>query len=132
MSLRTTLGLSRESSLEEGEPHEVLERKRRVYAERVRPARLQAARRNAKWTEIENDLVPRARGWLVSASTDAIYTPTRGIVFAPHSVNVIADQADLAFYVDRDGELVFLERLPFTWSEHVERREQRRLARARA
>jgi hypothetical protein len=31
----------------------------------------------------------------VSAETDAIYTPVRGVVFASYSVNVIADQAEL-------------------------------------
>ena len=116
MSLRTSLGLSRESSLEEGTPDEVMAKKRRALDEQVRPARLEVARRNPKWIEIENDLVPRARGWLVSAKTDAIYTPVRGVVFAAHSVNVIADQAELAYYVDRDGELHFLERIPGTWT----------------
>ena len=58
----------------------------------LQPKRLEVARRNAKWMEIENDLVPRNRGWLVSASTDAIYQPVRGVVFQPYSVTVIADQ----------------------------------------
>ena len=130
MSLRTTLGLGRELSLEEGEPHEVAEKKRRALDERLRPARLEAARRNPKWTEIEDDLVPRARGWLVSAETDAIYTRVRGIVFAPYAVSVISDHAPLAFYADRDGELVFLERIPGTWTEHLEKRAARELAKA--
>ena len=81
MSLMTRLRLSGESSLEEGTPDEVIAKKRSVLAEQVRPARLEAARHNPKWTEIQNDLVPRARGWLVSASTDAIYQPARGVVF---------------------------------------------------
>jgi hypothetical protein len=61
----------------------------------------------------------------VSAEADDIYTPTRGVVVAPHSVNVIADQVELAFYVDRDGNLVFLEHLPGTWSEYVAKRAKR-------
>ena len=130
MSVRTKLGLSRESSLEEGEPDVVMARKRQVYAEKVRPARLEVARRQPKWTEIENDRVPRGRGWLVSASTDAIYTPTRGVVFAPHSVNVIADRTALSFYVDDQGDLHFLEQLPGTWTEHLEKRAARELAKA--
>lgn len=123
------LGLSR-SSLEEGTPDEVVEKKRRAYDAVVRPARLEVARRNFKWTEIENDLVPRNRGrFLVSAETDAIYTPVRGVVFAPYSVSVIADQTELYYFVD-DGELHFLERLPGTWTEHLEKHAARELAKA--
>ena len=59
MSLMTRLRLSGESSLEEGTPDEVLAKKRRVLAEKLRPARMEAARHNPKWTEIENDLVIR-------------------------------------------------------------------------
>jgi len=44
MSLRSTLGLSREASLLEGEPDEVAAKRRRVNVEQVRPARLEAAR----------------------------------------------------------------------------------------
>ena len=40
-------------------------------------------------------------------------------------MNVIADQVELAFYVDRDGNLVFLEHLPGTWSEYVAKRAKR-------
>ena len=132
MSLRSTLGLSREASLEEGTPDEVAEKKRRALAAVLRPRRLEVARRNSVWTEIENDLVPRNRGlWLVSASTDAIYTPTRGVVFQSHSISVIADRTPLSFYVDPDGDLVFLEQLPGTWTQHLERqaaKERRRAA----
>ena len=41
----------------------------------------------------------------MSASTDAIYKPVRGVVFASYSVNVVADQIELSFYADRDGDL---------------------------
>ena len=125
MSLVSRLRLSDESSLDEGTPDEVIEKKRRALDERLRPARLEAARRNSKWTEIEDDLVARGRGYLVSAASDAVYRRTRGVVFAPYSVSVIADQAEFAFYVDRNGELVFLELEPGTWSEHVERQARR-------
>jgi hypothetical protein len=130
MSLRTKLGLSREASLEEGTPDEVAEKKRRAYEEAVRPARLEVARRNSKWTEIENDLVPRNRGWLVSASTDAICQPVRGVVFQPWTVTVTADQAALFYFVDDDGELHFLERIPGTWTEHLEKQAARERAKA--
>ena len=124
MGLRNMLG-GQESSLEEGTPDEVAEKKRRAVTAALRPKRLEVARRNAKWTEIENDLVPRARGWLVSAETDAIYTPVRGVVFQPYSTTVIADQAELSFYVDDHGDVQFLERQPGTWSAIVERRAKR-------
>lgn len=130
MSLMGRLRLSGESSLEQGTPDEVAEKKRRAYDAVVRPARLEVARRNSKWTEIENDLVPRGRGWLVSAETDLIYQPVRGVVFARYSVNVIADQTELSFYVDRDGDLVFLERIRGTWTEHLEKHAARELAKA--
>lgn len=129
MSLRTALSLSREGSLEEGTPDEVMAKKRRALDERLRPARLEVARRMPRWMEVEDDFVPRGRGWLVSASTDAIYTPTRGVVFQPHSITVIADQIELSFTVV-DGVLTFYERLPFTWTEHLEKRAARELAKA--
>jgi len=128
MSFRTTLGLGREASLEEGTPDEVAEKKRRAHEAVLRPARLEVARHTAKWTEIENDLVPRGyRGMsLVSASTDHVYERVRGIVFQPGSVNVIADHAQLYFTVDDAGELTFYERDSRTWSEQVAARERRR------
>jgi hypothetical protein len=113
-----------------GHPDKVAGKKRQAFDAAARPARLETARRNAKWTEIENDLVPRGRGWLVSASTDAIYTPTRGVVFAAHSINVIADKTTLWFYVDDGGDLVFLEQIPGTWTEHLEKQAARELAKA--
>jgi hypothetical protein len=99
----------------------VAAKKRKPFTEAVRPARLEVARGNQRWTEIEDDLVPRGHGWLVSAETDAIYMPTHGIVFQPCSVNVIADQTELSYFVDRDGDLVFLERVtnPATWSKYA-------------
>jgi hypothetical protein len=126
MSLRSALGL------EEGTPDEVAEKKRRALDEKLRPARLEVARLQTKWTEIEDDLVPRGRGWLVSAETDAIYSMVRGVVFAPYSVTVVADQAELFYFVDRDGDLVFLERIdpPRTWTEHLEKRAARERVKA--
>jgi hypothetical protein len=132
MTLMGRIGqLSGKILLEEGTPDEVAEKKRRAYNDVVRPERLKIARRNPKWTEIENDLVPRNRArWLVSASTDAMYTPVRGMVFQPYSVNVIAEIAPLHYYVDDDGELHFFERLPETWTGHLEKKAARERARA--
>lgn len=130
MSLRSTLGLGRESLLEEGTPDEVAEKKRRAYAAAVRPARLEVARRNPKWTEIENDLVPRGRGLLVSAETDAIYKPVRGVVFQPYSVNVIADQSCRS--MSTTTVTCSSSRSSPEPGPHVERRERRRATRAPA
>ena len=131
MSLLGRIGLSREMSLEEGEPDEVMAKKRKAYAERVRPERLKVARQNPRWTEIDNDLVGRLGGrWMVSVSSDRAYQPVRGAVFLPHSVTAVADQAPLFFYVDDQDELHFFERLPLTWTQHLEKKAARKLARA--
>ena len=124
-------GLSREALLEEGTLKEVTEKKRRANEEKARPARLKIARSNPRWAEIENDLVGRLGGrWLVSASSDRIYQPVRGAVFLPHSVTAVADQAPLFFHVDDQDELHFFERLPLTWTQHLEKRAARELAKA--
>ena len=123
-------GLSREALLEEGTLDEVMEKKRRANEEKARPARLKIARSNSKWTEIEDDLVRRARGYLVSAATDHVYTPVRGVVFAPYSVNAMADHAPLYFTVDANDELTFYERQPWTWTALLEKRAARELAKA--
>ena len=132
MSLVTRLRLGGESSLEEGTPDEVIEKKRRALDERLRPARLEAARRNSQWTELDEvDLVPRGPrdAWLVSAANDAVYERYRGVAFAPGSVNIISDRPPLFFSVV-DGRFAFYERLPFTWTAHLEKRAARELAKA--
>ena len=98
MSLRTTLGMSGGSSLEEGEPHEVMEKKRRAYDEVLRPARLEVARAQRR---LDGDRErPRAASRRPLARErerrTAIYQRVRGVVFASYSVNVIADQAELS------------------------------------
>ena len=85
----------------------------------VRERRVEVARRNTHWTEVEESaLVTRGRV-LVHADSDAVYTPYRGVVFATGSTTVIADYTALHFYVRDNGELTFLELEPGTWSEHV-------------
>jgi hypothetical protein len=65
-------------------------------AEVVRKARLEAARRNPLWTELDKvDLARRPQGYLVSASTDEVFRPHRGIVFASWSASAVADRAPL-------------------------------------
>ncbi len=125
MTLRTMLGFSDEH-LVEG----TTDAQRRAFEEEVRRARIVAARRQERWTELEEvDLVRRGRV-LVSATTDEMFQSYRGAAFAPGSASIMADHATLYFYV-RDHELVFLERLPRTWTEELERqaaRERRRAA----
>lgn len=109
---------------------DALAARRPAIEEEVRQARLVAARRSSMWTEIEDDFVPRGRGLLVSASTDHVYAPVRGVVFVTASVTIIADQSPLYFVVGDDGELAFYERQPQTWTEMLERQAERDRRRA--
>jgi hypothetical protein len=87
----------------------------------VRERRLEIARRNKLWTEIENDLVARPPRFLVSASTDAVYRRDTGTVFQPGSAGIVDEHRHLSFYVDDAGDIVFLDPQPHTWSEIVAR-----------
>ena len=91
----------------------------------VRDRRVEVARRNSKWTEIEEPsaLVRRGR-LLVHADSDEVFKPYTGVVFASGETTVIADYTALHFYVRDNGELTFLEREPGTWSDRVARRAQ--------
>ena len=112
--LRSILGGP--ATLEDAEAAE-----RATIEERVRVARVTAARGNSRWEEIEADFVPRGRKgyWLVSASTDHVYTRARGTVFPTASAAPVANFTALYFTVDADGELTFYERQPWKWSEHI-------------
>jgi hypothetical protein len=100
-------------------------------AERLRDARIRAARSNPLWTEVDEAELVQRQWWLVHSETDALYLAHRGTVFAPHSASVIADYATLVFFVNRDRDVVFLEAAnPRTWSEVVER--QARQSRVKA
>lgn len=102
----------------------------RPTADAIRDARVGAARRNPDWTELaETDLVRRAR-YLVHAETDELFTLHRGTVFATGSTTLIADRFPMFWYLDRDGDLVCLERVPGTWSERVARQAKRQRTRA--
>jgi len=105
----------------------VTDRQRAEHEQQVRAARLEFARRNPRWVELEEiDLVARDRGLLVSATTDEVFQEHRGVVFDRSSATPIADHAPLAFYVSAaDGVLVFLDRQPDTWSALVARRARR-------
>jgi hypothetical protein len=98
----------------------------RPSEDEARARRVEVARRS-HWVEIEEPsvLVRRGRSFLVHADTDAVYSPHRGVVFAPGAITVIADyNSSLHYFVRDDGELVFLERQPGTWSDRVARRAQ--------
>jgi hypothetical protein len=98
---------------------------REAHEAKVRAARIEYARRNGRWTEIENDLVPRGR-MHVSASTDRVYMPYLGTIFQTGSATAVSDRAELYFTVDDGGELAFYERQREKWSELVERQARRR------
>ena len=122
--------LSPESAALEGEPAEVNARLRVAHDKKLRPKRLEAARKVHGWREIEADLVPRLGGrWLVSAGSDRIYIPHRGVVWDADSAVPMADAVELSFTVGDNGELSFYERItqPPTWSEYVQRQAQKEL-----
>lgn len=119
--LRSIAGLDNSRVGDDG----LTEREREARLAAIRVKRLEIARSVSHWTEVdEADLVER-RPYLVSATSDQLYTPHRGIVFAYGSVDLVEQTARLAFFV-REGELVFLEPVGQTYSELLERRAARR------
>ena len=129
MTLLGKLGLSPESAALEGTPDEVDARVRAAHDRKLRPARVEAARRISGWHEIEDDLVARHRGWLVSAGSDRIYIQHKGVVWAGDSVVPLADTEELSFVVGDELELRFYQRVrhPATWSEYVRRQAAKEL-----
>jgi hypothetical protein len=65
--------------------------KRRSGETKLREARLRVARANQHWTEIPDDLVPRANGLLVSVSSDQVFKPHDGVVWERNSSAMIAE-----------------------------------------
>lgn len=98
-------------------------------AKAVREARVTAARR-AGWEEVPAErLIPRGRGLLVDAETDACYRRYAGLTFERGSGRLLADRQTLSFYVDDAGAPVVLEKERQSWTELYARRvrqEQRR------
>jgi len=77
----------------------------------IRERRIEIARRHPDWTEIrETELVRRGR-YLVLAETDEILVAHRGAVFQTGSATLIAERFPIVWYLDRDGDLVYLERV---------------------
>ena len=93
----------------------------------AREKRVEAARRNPVWREVEEAvLVPRER-WLVHAETNETFTRFAAQVWA-RGTAVIAqnDRVPLTFFVDQQqGEVHFLERQAASWSEIFAKRTRR-------
>lgn len=108
----------------EGNPEHELAEKR---AEHLRAARLDAVRRNRRWTELAETSLVRRGPFLVSAETDEMFMLRRGVIFEPGkaSIGYVSEDTELHYYVDQAGEIVFLERQPGTWSEVFEKRARR-------
>jgi hypothetical protein len=100
--------------------------KRRSSERKLNARRLAVARRIPEWEELDPvDLIPRPRGILVAAETDHAYMRHRGVVWETGSIAPIATHAGLYFYEDDDGQVVFVEKMPETWSEQVRRQAYR-------
>ncbi len=117
MKLRTIIGRSEQEPVDDAQ------------AKRLRELRVEAARRNSRWTELkESALVPRPPGFLVDAESDEVFRESRGAVYVPGEIrSSFAERTELYFVV-RDGDVLeFLERDPRTWSQIVERQARRKL-----
>jgi hypothetical protein len=120
-----TLRLSRETLVEAGTPDDVAAKK----AELVREKRIENARAMRDWIEHrEEEFVRRSPAYLVHADKDQAFTIYQGTVLEPRSARIIfAYEPELHWFINRTGEIVFLERTtPRIWTELVERRERRR------
>jgi len=91
---------------------------------RIRELRVGIARR-AGWEELPARRLERRARWLVDVETDALFLPYAGTVWQMGSARLVAEQKDLTFYVDDDGDVVVLERQPRTWSALEARRAKR-------
>ena len=103
------------------------DKQRAEWWEAIRAKRIDIARSMAQWTELDAEPVER-RPFLVSASTDELFTSFRGTVFAHGSANLIEQTAALCFVVTPDRELHFYERQskPRTYTELLELQTKRR------
>lgn len=93
---------------------------------RLREGRVQAARANRHWIELEESALVRRGPYLVGADSDAVFTFCRGAIFLTGSPRIEFDEnVEHWFYVDVVGEVRVLERHRETWSAIVERRAKR-------
>lgn len=86
-------------------------------AEAARERRVEQARGNGYWSEIdESRLVWRGR-WHVDFETDALFSRYRAAVWNHMGGIAFANDAPLVFYVSREtGDVVLLERVTMPWS----------------
>ena len=97
-------------------------------AQRVREARIEAARRNSYWREVVESELVRRGPYLVHSESDEVFTPYRGAVWGtPSSIRPeFMDMQELLFYVSAGGLVVFLEASRQSWSEVVAERSRRK------
>jgi hypothetical protein len=81
--------------------------------------RIQLARSCRAWTELEDDLVPRPFGRLVSASTLEAYVVYRGATFSGSRLQFDSDRP--LHFVVRDGDVLVLESVG-QWTDLMARR----------
>jgi hypothetical protein len=98
--------------------------------DRLRQARVAAARRCSPWTEIAP---PVQRGRFFVDEEDRILVRYAGAVWERGSAGIISDRTPLLFAVGAQNIVDVFEPAPIsgTWTEHVER-EARRDARTRS
>jgi hypothetical protein len=97
-----------------------------VDQEQLRAARRETARANPRWVEVEETSLVRRAMFLVHADDDTLWSFYRGTVWDRGSANVVFnDMLTMWFYVDADGDVVFLERRPGLWSDIVAREARR-------
>jgi hypothetical protein len=94
--------------------------------ERIREARVRAARRQQGWTEIEGERLeacgPAKFQWLHDIHTDAVYRISSGSFFEPGKATLVADRVAVTFFVDEEGDVLALDSVMPSWTEYMEKR----------
>ena len=123
MNLRTIIRPFHDAAQIEGT---VTDQMRTELERAVRGARLELARRQT-WTEIPE---PVRRGrFLVDVDSDRVFMLRQGVVFEPGKATIgfVPDNAQLTYFVDREGRVVFLESAGRrTWTEICEHEARRK------
>jgi hypothetical protein len=92
----------------------------------LRRVKVENARKNTRWVELEEVDLVRRGPYFVSATTDALFVLYRGASFGRSGRIEFAETVELYYFV-RDGDVTLVERVtsPASWSEVVERRAKR-------
>jgi hypothetical protein len=95
--------------------------------EQVRAARLEVVRKNHRWTEVAETSLVKRGPFLVLAETDELFQLRRGMIFEPAraAIGYVSEDTEIHYFVDRAGEIVFLERRPGVWSDIVAKKARR-------